>query len=84
MGFSLVNLEKGVPFLATVFVDLVASISRSAAVDFRRLLGWAIAHEIGHLLLNTSRHADQGLMRADWSRGELRQNKATDWAFRER
>lgn len=83
MGFSLVNLDEGMPFLATVFVDVVASISRSAAVDFRILLGRAIAHEIGHLLLNTSRHADEGLMRADWSRGELRKNTVTDWAFRD-
>jgi hypothetical protein len=81
MGFSLVNLEEGAPFLATVFVDLVGSISRGAAVDFRLLLGRAIAHEIGHLLLNTSRHADRGLMRADWSRAELRRNKAGDWGF---
>jgi len=83
MGFSLVNLEEGVPFLSAVFVDLVASISRSAAVDFRLLLGRAIAHEIGHLLLDTSRHADQGLMRADWSRAELQRNNAADWAFRD-
>ena len=68
MGFSLVNLDEGVPFLATVFVDLVASISAGAAVDFRLLLGRAIAHEIGHLLLDSTRHADHGLMRAAWSR----------------
>jgi hypothetical protein len=81
MGFSLVNLEGGVPFLATVFADLVASISRTAAVDFRLLLGRAIAHEIGHLLLNTSLHASRGLMRADWSRVELRRENASDWGF---
>ncbi len=83
MGFSLVNLEEGAPFLATVFVDLVGSISRRAAVDFRLLLGRAIAHEIGHLLLNSSRHPDRGLMRADWSRAELRRNNPADWRFLE-
>ncbi len=83
MGFSLVNLGQGAPFLATVFVDRVASISVTAAVDFRLLLGRAIAHEIGHLLLDTSRHADHGLMRAGWSRAELQRNSAPDWAFRE-
>jgi hypothetical protein len=31
-----------------------------------RILGHAIAHEIGHLLLNMSRHSETGLMRADW------------------
>jgi hypothetical protein len=83
MGFSLVNLGEAVPFLATIFVDLVASISASAAVDFGLLLGRAIAHEIGHLLLDTTRHADHGLMRADWSRAELQRNSAADWAFRD-
>lgn len=83
MGFSLVNLGEGVPFLATVYVDLVASISRSATIDFRLLLGRAIAHEIGHLLLDTSRHTDHGLMRAGWSRAELQKNNAADWAFRD-
>jgi hypothetical protein len=81
MGFSLVNLEAGAPFLATIFVDLVTSISRSAAVDFRLLLGRAIAHEIGHLLLNTNRHAHHGIMRADWSRAELSRNNPADWRF---
>jgi hypothetical protein len=83
MGFSLVTLEADAPFLATVFVDLVGSISHRAAVDFRLLLGRAIAHEIGHLLLNTSRHADRGLMRQDWSRAELRRNNPADWRFLE-
>ena len=81
MGFSLVNLEAGVPFLATVFVDLVASISRGAGVDFRLLLGRAIAHELGHLLLNSNGHADRGLMRAGWSQADIRKNNETDWQF---
>ena len=70
LGSSLVNLEAGAPFLATVFVDLVASISRRAPVDFRLLLVGAIVQEIGHLLLN-DRHAAHGLMRAKWFRAEL-------------
>jgi hypothetical protein len=81
MGFSLVNLKTGVPFLATVFVDLVASISRSSGIDFRLLLGRAIAHELGHLLLNSNRHADRGLMRAGWSHADLRKNDQADWQF---
>ncbi|RPI53660.1 MAG: hypothetical protein EHM55_13165 [Acidobacteria bacterium] len=81
MGFALVNIAEGVPFLATVFPDLVRSVSRDAHLDFGLLLGRAMAHEIGHLLLDTNRHADRGLMRAGWSHVELRQNVETDWAF---
>ena len=83
MGFSLVNLEEGVPFLATIYADRVASISRRAGVDSRRLLGRAIAHEIGHLLLNTNLHATRGLMRAGWSRAELKRDSSSDWGFLE-
>jgi hypothetical protein len=81
MGFALVNIADGVPFLATVFADLVRSVSRDAELDFQLLLGRAIAHEIGHLLLDTNRHADTGLMRAGWSHAELRGNADADWAF---
>ena len=81
MGFALVNISQGVPFLATVFADLVRSIARDAHLDYRLLLGRAIAHEIGHLLLDTNRHASNGLMRAGWSQVELRENAEADWAF---
>ena len=81
MGFALVNTPEGVPFLATVFADLVRSVSRDAHLDFSLLLGRAIAHEIGHLLLDDNRHAERGLMRGGWSHVELRQNAESDWTF---
>ena len=34
MGFALVNIAEGVPFLATVFADLVRTMSRDAHLDF--------------------------------------------------
>jgi hypothetical protein len=37
-----------------------------------RLLGLAIAHEIGHVLLNGSSPAASGPLRADWPRADLR------------
>jgi hypothetical protein len=81
MGFALVNIAEGVPFLATVYADLVRTVSRDAHLDYQLLLGRAIAHEIGHLLLDTNRHAETGLMRADWSHAELRANAGRDWSF---
>jgi hypothetical protein len=81
MGFSLVHLPDRAPFLATVFADLVSSIARGSSVDFAMLLGRAIAHELGHLLLNRNDHAGAGLMRADWTRRDLKQDRAADWRF---
>jgi hypothetical protein len=83
LGASLVNTQSGgsPPLFSTVFCDRVRSIARAAGVDQRRVLGYAIAHELGHLLLDTPRHPDSGLMRAFWSRVELRRNGGADWQF---
>ena len=83
MGFSLVGTAGAAPFLATVYVDRVESVARGAGIDARRVLGLAIAHEIGHVLLNSNTHATSGLMRADWSRNDLRRKDAIAWQFLE-
>ena len=81
MGFSLVGTPDALPFLATVYVDRVESVARGAGIDARRVLGLAIAHEVGHVLLNSNTHAPGGLMRADWSRKELQRKDAASWHF---
>jgi hypothetical protein len=81
MGYALVAPGSRHASLATVYFDLVQSTARSALVDPSRLLGRAIAHEIGHLLLNTSQHAGDGLMRAVWSQSEMRRERSRDWRF---
>jgi hypothetical protein len=82
LGFALV-VSEGLPFLATVYADRADGIARRARVDPAIVLGRAIAHEIGHLLLNSNSHPEAGLMRAAWSQRELRGNAATDWRFLE-
>jgi len=83
MGFSLVGTPGAAPFLATVYVDRAESVARGAGIDPHRVLGLAIAHEIGHVLLNSNTHAPSGLMRADWSRTELRRQDPAAWRFLE-
>jgi hypothetical protein len=83
MGFSLVKTEGATPFLSTVYVDRAESVARVAGTDPRRVLGLAIAHEIGHVLLNSNTHSAAGLMRAGWSRNELRRKDETAWNFLE-
>ena len=73
LGFSVVSKEgREAPRLATVFADRVLSFAHSAATNAGAVLGLAMAHEIGHVLLNTNTHADNGLMRAVWFRSGLR------------
>jgi hypothetical protein len=59
--------------------NIVLTRAHEANVDSGRLLGRAIAHEIGHLLLGTSGHANRGLMRARWLTGELQRDWPLDW-----
>ena len=51
------------------------------ACDSASVLGFAVAHELGHLLLGTNTHAAAGLMRAVWSRNDLQRNDPADWLF---
>jgi len=82
LGEALIDMRLGEGVLATVYADRVASIAAQTGVNEGVLLGRAIAHELGHLLLATNTHAPEGLMRALWSRVELRRLRTSDWAFR--
>jgi hypothetical protein len=53
--------------LAYVFDHVANQLAeQQPAVSKARILGHAMAHEIGHLLLNTTGHSETGLMKADW------------------
>jgi len=46
-------------------------MGRNAAINLAPLLGIAIAHEIGHLLLPDNSHSQTGLMRAKWGKADF-------------
>lgn len=81
LGYSLVETPAGFGSLATVYVDRVARLAAAARVDVPTVLGRAIAHEIGHLLLGTNAHARAGVMRAVWSPEAVRASTPRDWRF---
>jgi hypothetical protein len=68
--------------LATIYLDRVEWMAQQTGIDPRALLGWAIAHELGHLLMATSAHAANGLMRPIWLQSEIRRRHNADWTFR--
>lgn len=61
------------PALATVYYGRVSSLGHSDEANYEVpvILGCAIAHEIGHLLLGPGAHAPMGIMQAQWSREHL-------------
>jgi len=89
LGYSLVDTTVAEGALATVYVDRVEWLVRQAGYDGATVrgcygamvLGYAIAHEVGHLLLGTNHHGSAGLMRAVWSRSDLQRNDPADWLF---
>jgi hypothetical protein len=83
LGKSLVDGHSRSGTFATVYADRVAALARRANIEAAPVLGRAIAHEVGHLLLGTSRHGRRGLMREVWSAVELRRNQGDDWVFLE-
>jgi len=83
LGFAVVDVVERAGTLATIYVDRVNVLAAQAGVDRGELLGRAIAHEIGHLILGTVEHARFGLMRATWMADELRRDMPLDWVFTE-
>ena len=81
LGFAVLKSESGAGVLGTIFMDRVRMTAERTGVDPAVLLGRAIAHEAGHLLLGTGGHARSGLMREVWTDQELTQDRPEDWLF---
>jgi len=80
LGDSLIEKPAGAGVFATVYADRVLAAGSRTGVDPAILLGRAIAHEVGHLLIGAG-HSSRGLMRGKWSDDELRRNRDRDWLF---
>jgi hypothetical protein len=71
LGVSLPHAQYGVS--ATVFQERVENLCQAAGQDFGVILGHAIAHELGHVVLASREHAPVGIMRARWGRADFGQ-----------
>lgn len=80
LGYSLFD-SSGISGFATVYVDRVDWLARRAQYPRAPLLGRAIAHEIGHLLLRSNAHTETGLMREVWTADQVVRNRREDWTF---
>jgi hypothetical protein len=65
MGHTIVTAEGG--YYASVYVPSVRAQATGFGMAFYQLLGYAVAHEVGHCLLGPS-HSYAGLMRGTWNR----------------
>jgi hypothetical protein len=70
------------PALASVFYDRrLRFVDDDAGLGLPSILGCFIAHEIGHLLLGSNSHSNQGLMQAGWGERQIHQALAGDLFF---
>jgi hypothetical protein len=57
--------------IAYVFFDRVEAIAADHRIEVPSILGLAMAHEIGHLLLPAESHSPGGIMQATWGHDAL-------------
>jgi len=81
LGLAIIDPKTSAGEMATLFLDQIVTVAERASVDSSELLGRALAHEVGHLLLGVTGHSASGLMRAVWTDAELAQNHPGDWLF---
>jgi hypothetical protein len=79
LGRSLPCARRGI--LAMVFQDRISSVVEHNGISYDRVLGHAIAHEIGHVLLQSDTHAAFGLMRGIWTARDWQRAAVSDVGF---
>lgn len=80
LGFAVTH--RGDSTCASLFRDRVlAMVGRGGPCSEADLLGHAMAHELGHLLLGSSAHSRYGLMAGRWSATDLNRASVGDLLF---
>ena len=70
LGYAL--LADGFYSIAAVYFHRAIELEKEGLILRSTILGGMMAHEIGHLLLEESRHSKDGIMRAAWGDEELK------------
>jgi len=66
------SAEDGKGCYADLFYEPIQQLQEETHASASVILGHAMAHELGHLLLGTNSHSPSGLMRAHWTGEDLR------------
>ena len=72
LGFALPCPEDLAGCYAEVFYQRISDWASGAEISAYQLLGHAMAHEVGHLLLGPNSHSRDGIMRPQWNPDDLR------------
>ena len=75
LGYSLPCAGRGIQ--VTIYEDRIEAVSEHTLAAFYRVLGHALAHEIGHVLLQSSAHEKTGIMKSVWSKADWQRAAVT-------
>jgi hypothetical protein len=81
LGFAQLSTDGTPGYVANVFYHRVESLTVELNSSRAVILGYALAHEIGHLLLGTTSHSPNGIMRAHWTEKEMLSASAGRFGF---
>lgn len=81
LGFSIIPDNNDEAQIAYVCYSRVRALSYSTSFTPDELLGLAIAHEIGHLLLGTNEHSNRGILRERWRTRDLEKRYWEEFLF---
>jgi len=73
--------SRGTGGTAFVYHERVLHVARARDLEVARVLAYAMAHEMGHLLLPYPSHSIAGIMQADWDGHDFRDMAAGSLAF---
>jgi len=71
------------PVLASVYYEHAVLLARNDGAEFETpiILGFVMAHEIGHLMLGSNSHSATGIMQGQWERKQVKQIMKGDLHF---
>ena len=65
LRYSVLGMAAGPSNRAYAFTNRILSLAATQGMSFEPVLGWVMAHELGHLLLPGQGHSAAGIMRAN-------------------
>jgi hypothetical protein len=71
LGFALPSARYGVH--VTIFYDRIENLAEKVPPGIAKILGNAMAHELGHVLLGSAQHSRNGVMKAVWGHADYQQ-----------
>ena len=83
LGTAISGASKAREGIACVLYDRIARVAALRQIPVVRALGYVMAHEVCHLLIGGSSHADKGLMGANWDPRESRTQTFTTSQMRQ-